>query len=373
MSSKTRKRLFLGQASNYKARDVFRHTFAFASKKYSSLLRREIAKRYTTIESLVHLMNNGRSALAAGLKLTVPEGSEVIINAFTCYAVLQAVEYAGMKPVYADIDEKTLSFNAKTLKEALSKHPKVKAIILQNTLGIPMDIKAIEKIAKEYNLVIIEDLAHATGIKYHDGREIGSVGAVAALSFGKGKSLDSITGGALVINDRHLKMVKPIKKHPKLSDTLRARWYPVLASIGRGLSRFHLEKYWYGPLIKVHFIERAVDAKLDLKRRPAYWQDKLILRQLQNIPESGAKPIRTHLFVNNRAELIEKLAKNGYNFREIWYDVPISPVRYYKDIDFPEKDYKIATKVSQEIINLPTYYKAEYLEPAKQIIKEYQK
>ncbi|MBQ8984685.1 DegT/DnrJ/EryC1/StrS family aminotransferase [Candidatus Saccharibacteria bacterium] len=365
-------RLFLGQASNYKSKDVLKHTFAFGSRKCANKLRYEIAKRYTTLESLVHLMNNGRSALAAGLKLTIPEGSEVIINAFTCYAVVQAVEYAGMKPVYADIDEKTLSFTAETLEDALKDHKNVKAIILQNTLGIPMDIKAIEKVAEENKLVMIEDLAHCTGMKYVDGREIGSVGAVAALSFGKGKSLDSITGGALVINDRHLKIMKSVKKHPKLSDTLRARWYPVLASVGRSLSRIHLEKYWYGPLIKIHFIERAVDAKLDLKRRPAYWQDKLILKQLEKIPEKGAKPIRTHKFVKNRAELIEKLARNGFNFREIWYDVPISPVRYYKDMNFPEKEFPVATKVAKKIINLPTYYKAEDLKPALEIIKEYE-
>lgn len=366
------KRLFLGQASNYKARDVLRHTFAFGTKKCSDALRYELAKRYTTLESLVHLMSNGRSALAAGLKLTVPAGSEVIINAFTCYAVLQAVEYADCKPVYADIDEKTLSFTVETLKEAIKKHPNAKAIILQNTLGIPMDIKAIESFAKKHDLVIIEDLAHSTGIKYADGREIGSVGAVAALSFGKGKSLDSITGGALVINDRKLKMLKPINARPRLADTLRARWYPVLASIGRCLSRVHLQKYWYGPLIKIHFIERAVDARLDLKRRPAHWQAKMIVKQLKAIPEAGAKPIRVHKFVKNRATLIEKLDKKGYNFREIWYDKPVSPVRYYNKLNFPEKEFPVATEVSEKIINIPTYYKKEELAPALKMIERYE-
>lgn len=366
-------RLFLGQASNYKATDVVRHIFAIGSRKWSNILKLELAKRYTTLESMVYPMSNGRSALAAGLRLTVPKGSEVVINAFTCYAVVQAVEYAGCKPVYADIDEKTLSFTAKTLEAALKKHPKAKAAILQNTLGIPMEIKAIEKTAKAHKLVLVEDLAHCAGMKYADGREIGSVGAVAALSFGKGKSLDAITGGALVVNDRRLPTMRPVKKHPKLSDTLRARWYPLLAAVGRGISRFHLEKYWYGPLIKIHFIERAVDAKLDLKHRPAYWQEKLVVKQLKRIPEKGAKPMRTYMMVKKRGELIEKLAKQGYNFREIWYDVPISPVRYYDRMHFPEKEFPVATKVAKEIINLPTYYGEEKLKPAMKVIEEYKK
>lgn len=367
------KRLYLGQASNYRAKDVLRHTFAFSSRKCSDMLKQEIAKRYGTIEDRVILMQNGRSALALALKLTVPKGSEVIINGFTCYAVVQAVEYAGCVPVYADINEKTLSFDKKTLEKTLKKHPKAKAMILQNTLGIAMDIRGIEDVSKKHGIVIIEDLAHAVGRVYDDGREIGSVGAVSALSFGKGKSLDAITGGALVINDRSLPIPRPIKKHPKLSDTLRARWYPLLASIGRGLSHVHLEKYWYGPLIKIHFIERAVDAKMDLTHRPAYWQDKLVLRQLQRIPEQGAKPIRTHLLVKNRTELIEKLAKKGYNFREIWYDVPVSPVRYYDKLNFPEKENPVSTRVASEIINLPTYYGEDALEPAMKIIERYKK
>ncbi len=366
MSSK----LFLGQASNYKALDTLRHTFAFGSRKWSDILKQYLKKRYKA--KTVYLMNNGRSAITAGLKALFPDGGgEVIVNGFTCYAVVQAVEAANMKPVYADINEKTLNFDVKTLEKALKSHPKARAIIVQNTLGITVNIKEVETFAKRHGLKIIEDLAHATGFKYLDGREVGSVGDVAALSFGKGKSLDAITGGALIINtDAKFKFEN---RHPKLSDTLRARWYPVFGAIGRGFSKIHLEKYWYGPLIKLRFIERAVDAKLDLTRRPAHWQAKLILRQLQKIDREGALPIRTHRLVKNRQKLVEKLDKNGYNFREIWYDVPVSPVRYCKEIDFPEKECPVATKVASEIINLPTYYSPDKLERALKIIEEYEK
>lgn len=331
------------------------------------------ADKYGTTRDRVVLMNNGRSAIAAGLKLAIPAKSEVIINGFTCYAVLQAIEKADCKPVYADIDAKTLNFSLDTLEQTIKKHPKAKAIIVQNTLGICVNIANIEQFAKKHDLVIVEDLAHCAGMKYLDGREVGSVGAVTALSFGKGKSIDTITGGALIVNDRNLPLPKQTKKHPKISDTLRARWYPLLATIGRAMSRFHLQKYWYGPLIKIHFIERAVDAKISLTQRPAHWQAKLALKQLQKNGKKSAMPIRTHLFVNKRGELIDKLDQNGFNFREIWYDVPVSPIRYYKKLNFPENECPVATKVSSEIINLPTYYKKEKLHRALQIIKEYEK
>lgn len=364
MSSK----LFLGQASNYKAKDMLRHTFAIASKKWSNMLMSSLKKRYGA--KSVYLMNNGRSAIAAALKTLLPDGGGVIINGFTCYAVLQALEYAGCTPIYADINEKTLNFDVKTLEGALRKHPEARAIIVQNTLGITVNITEIETFARRHGLKIIEDLAHCAGFTYMDGREVGSVGDAAALSFGKGKSLDAITGGALILKDKSYKFEN---KHPKLPDTLRARWYPIFGAIGRGFSKIHLEKFWYGPLIKLHFIERAVDAKLDLTRRPAHWQAKLIMKQMIKNDEHGVVPIRVHRLVKNRQKLIEKLDKSGYNFREIWYDVPVSPVRYYKNLNFPEKECPVATKVASEIINIPTYYPEIQLEKAFKIIEEYEK
>ena len=375
MSSK----YFLGQASNYRAKDVIKHTFAIASKKWHSMLRQYLAKMYHTEPKNVFLMNNGRSALAAAFKA---EKSEVIINGFTCYAVVQAVEKAGMIPVYADINRKTLNFDTKTLEKALEKHPKAKALVIQNTLGVCVNIKDIEEFAKNHKLIIIEDLAHCAGFKYADGRTVGSVGAAAALSFGKGKSLDAITGGALIINDDSKinyevtsKLDRKTPLHfgyqaPKLSDSLRARFYPLLASIGRGFSKIHLEKYWYGPLIKLHFIERAVDAKLNFGRRPASWQAKLIMRQLENIEKTGAKPIRTFRLVNNRAATLKKLEDAGYNFREVWYDVPVSPVRYYRQVNFDEAACPVATEIAAHIVNIPTYYPAEELNRAVKIIEE---
>ena len=371
--SKSHRQLFLGQASNYRATDVLKHTFAIGSRKCSDNLRRFLAEKYHTDSRNIILMDNGRSAIAKALETLLPKNSKVIINGFTCYAVLQAVKFAGMEPIYADINEKTLNFDVETLEKAIKGKKNVKALIIQNTLGITVNIKEIENFAKKHKLIIIEDLAHCAGFKYADGREVGSVGKAAALSFGKGKSLDTITGGALIFNSKTPVLPRKIMKHPKFSDTLRARWYPLLASIGRGFSKIHKEKYWYGPLIKMHFIERAVDAKLDYKHRPAHWQAKLALKQLKSIETNGTKPIRTHLFVKNRAKCIEELAKNGYNFREIWYDVPVSPVRYYKELNFPEKECKTATKVAKEIINLPNYYPLSELNDAMNIIERYQK
>ena len=359
--------IFLGTASNLKGKTAH-HFFAHGTKKDSKALKSYLAKYLKTEEKNVFLTKNGRSALCLALKSLIPKNSEVVLNGFTCQAVLIAIKSAKMKPVFADIDEKTLNFSPETLENLLKTHNNIKAIILQNTLGNPVEIDKFEKIAKKHDLIIIEDLAHCAGRFYPDGRIIGSVGDAATLSFGKGKSLDTTTGGALVLRDSPLTPIKPPEKPPKFSENFRARFYPVFGVLLRASFHFHLEKIVAGGFIKLHLIERSADAPLDLTHRLAHWQSKLALEQLKTLPKT---PLRKFYFVKNREQLLKKLKKSGYNFDEIWYDVPVSPARYYKKTGFDETACPTATEVAKKIINLPTWIGKEKLKTAEKIIEEY--
>ena len=250
-------------------------------------------------------------------------------------------------------------------------HAPVKGIIIQNSLGNPVDITAIEKFAKQYNLMIIEDLAHCAGVKYTDGREAGTVGAAAALSFGKDKSIDTISGGAVVLRHPCKNTIKAPSKLPRISDTLRARFYPLFGAMARGLSYVHLSGAFMRCLVKIHWVEKSADNKLDLERKIAKFEAKLALKQLKNLKKSGEKPIREFCLVRNRAELLKKLQENGYYFGGFWYERPVSPERYYKKVHFPEDECPVAVEVAEKIINLPTYYSKEDLAPARKIIAEY--
>lgn len=363
--------IFLGEASNYKGK-VCHHLFSIGRKKDSESLKTYLADAYNAKPEDIILTANGRSALCIGIKSLVPKNSEIVINGFTCQAVLIAVKKAGCIPVFADIEKETLNYMPETLEKLLKTHKNIKAIIIQNTLGNTVDIKKFEKIAKENSLIIIEDLAHCTGRHYPDERLVGSVGDATALSFGKGKTLDTITGGALVLRNNNHSEIKQPEKRPSFSSNFRARFYPFFGIFIRASFHLHLNKILVGTLLKLHFIERSADAPLDLIHRPAHWQAKLALEQLQEMPKTP-EPIRRFLFVNNREELLEKLKKNGYNFDEIWYDVPVSPARYYKNSGFDEKSFPIATEVAKEIINLPSWIEKSKLKQAEKIIKEYQK
>ena len=388
------KRYFLGMAANYKGR-LWTHTFAIGRERDRGALQRFLSQKYG---GQAILTKNGRSALALALKAYFEPGDAIIVNGFTCYAVYEAVKAAGLVPIWADISSEDLNYNIESLTATLRAGPAVAAsptvldsrlraagdppatspacikpvgILIQNSLGNPVDIVAIEKFAKQHNFTIVEDLAHCAGVKYADGREAGTVGAAAALSFGKDKSVDTISGGAVVLRDPCKAVIKAPSKLPKVSDTLRARFYPLLGTMARGLSYIKLGGAFMRCLVKIHWVEKSADNKLDLERKIAKFEAKLALGQLKNLKKSGEPPLREFYLVRNRAEILKKLQEKGYYFGGFWYEKPISPERYYKKVHFPENECPVATEVAAKIINFPTYYSKKDLEPAHKIIAEY--
>ena len=361
---------FLGLSSQYTIGDTIRHTLAVGDEYQLPELRAFLAAHYGATFDHVAVYANGRTALNVAIKGVAPRGSKIIITSLTCYAVVQAVKSAGCVPVFADVNKETLHFGAKELKKALQGESNVKAIIVQNNLGIPVDIEEIEKVAKLYKLSIIEDLAHCAGVRYADGREVGTVGRVAALSFGKGKSIDAVSGGAVVFTDPLDPPVKQPINPPKHSENFRARFYPLFSAIIRRLYYLHPKagKALTAFLIKTKQIKRSADGVVDPKTRLTYWQCKLALRQLRSMPHRGRKPLRDFYLVNDRDEVLKGLEKKGYYFGDIWYDMPVAPKRYFRKADFHPDQCPIATEIAEQIINLPTWYEPAYLRSAKRLI-----
>ncbi len=364
------KRFFLGMAANYSREDRHFQLFSMGRKEDLDDLKQFLARKYDG--ERVVLTKNGRSALALALKANFDKGDAVIVNGFTCYAVYEAVKAAGLVPVFADIEKSDLNFSVDTLNAIyINGKREIKGIIVQNTLGNPVNIKEIEKFANEHHLKIIEDLAHCAGVKYPDGREAGTVGIAAALSFGKDKSIDTISGGAVVFRYPYKNLIEAPFKTPKLSDHLRARWYPTFGAISRWLSAVHLGGALMRFLVAIHWVEKSADNKLDLTRKISKFEARRALLQIKSLSKSGEKPLRSFALVNNRPEVLAELKKAGYYLDGFWYEKPISPARYYKKVDFPEKECPSAVFVANHIINLPKYYTKKSLEPAMKIIQKH--
>ena len=400
-----RKNYFLGLAANYSREERLAHTFTIGREEDVKDLKNYLNRKYLGERTI--LTKNGRSALALALKAYFNKGDKILVNGFTCYAVYEAIKAANLEPVFVDINLKDLNFDYNVLDEIIksdnSRHApsrpssrgsgaptapvvadglessdshnflqtRIKGIIIQNTLGNPVDIEKIEKFAKEHDIKIIEDLAHSAGVRYSDGREAGTVGIATVLSFGKDKSIDTISGGAVIFRQPYKNIIKAPSKAPKISDHIRARLYPTFGAMTRALTHIHLGGIFMRILLKLHLVEKSADNKLDLDRKISKFEAKRALIQIKSLSRSGEKPLRDFEFVNQRTELLTKLAQNGFYFDGFWYEKPVSPARYYKKVLFPEKSCPNAVYASEHIINIPKIYHKKNIEPARKIISEY--
>lgn len=145
---------------------------------------------------------NGTAALhaacfAAGLK----EGDEVITSPLTFAASANCILYCKAKPVFADINPLTYNIDPKEIEKKITN--KTKAIIPVHFTGQSVDLDPILELAKKYNLIIIEDAAHALGTKYK-GKPIGSISHMTEFSFHPVKTITTGEGGMITTNSKEL-------------------------------------------------------------------------------------------------------------------------------------------------------------------------
>lgn len=167
--------------------------------KQHQLLEQELCE-HLEIDN-ISLINNGTLALIIALKaLNLPANSEVITTPFTFAATPHSIVWAGLKPVFADIDD-SMTLCPKAIEAAIT--PTTRAILAVHVYGFPCDVEAIDKIAKKYDLKVIYDAAHAFSTRIY-GQPITDSGDITMLSFHATKLFNSIEGGALVCKSVNL-------------------------------------------------------------------------------------------------------------------------------------------------------------------------
>ncbi len=137
------------------------------------------------------------SYILAGLK----EGDEVITPVFTCTATTIPFLYMGVKFRFADVDPETLNINVDHVRTLVNE--KTKAIVCVHYGGLPCDMDELHAIAKEYNIPVIEDAAHALGATYK-GKKIGEISQFTMYSFQAIKHITTGDGGMLVVQDKNI-------------------------------------------------------------------------------------------------------------------------------------------------------------------------
>ncbi len=144
---------------------------------------------------------SGRMALYAILKaLGISAGDEVLLPAYTCVVVPNAVLYCGAVPIYVDIASDA-NIDVKALENKIT--PRTKAIIAQHTFGHPCAIKALMTVAESHGIAVIEDCAHAIGATV-EGKPVGSFGVAAFASTDHTKIISTGLGGFAVTRSEAL-------------------------------------------------------------------------------------------------------------------------------------------------------------------------
>ncbi len=158
-------------------------------------------------------VNSGTSALHLALRACdVGPGDEVITTPHTWISTSWAISYVGARPVFVDIDPVTYNLDPELVRHAIT--PQTKAILPVHLYGQACDMDALCRIAREHELLLIEDAAQAHGAVYN-GRRVGSFGKAACFSFYPGKNLGALgEGGAVVTDDEEFaERIRRLRDH----------------------------------------------------------------------------------------------------------------------------------------------------------------
>jgi hypothetical protein len=173
----------------------------------------------------VALMNGSVALEAALVALGMAPGDEVVVTSRTFIASASCVVMRGGRPVMADVDPVSQNITAETIAAALT--PRTKGIIAVHLAGWPCDMDPIMNLAREKGIWVVEDCAQANGAIYK-GRQVGSMGDVAAFSFCQDKIITTGGEGGMVTTNRHdiWDKIWSYKDHGKSFDAVYHREQP---------------------------------------------------------------------------------------------------------------------------------------------------
>ena len=290
-------------------------------------------------------VGSGTAALELILRAyDIGPGDEVITVANTFIATAVAISGVGATPVLVDIDPQTYNIDVSLIEGAITD--KTKAILPVHLYGQPADMDPILAIAKEHDLLVIEDACQSHGATYK-GRTAGTMGDAAAFSFYPGKNLGAYgDAGGIVTNDA------------ELAEKIR-----LLRNIGQS------EKYHHDVIGFNHRIDTVQAAILRVKLQ--YLSDWNTARQKNAALYSellSDAPVVTpykaeyaesvwHLYVirtENREALQAKLSDRSI-FTGIHYPIPIHLQPAYAHLGHKRGAFPITEKYADKIVSLPMF------------------
>jgi len=291
-------------------------------------------------------VNSGTDALILGLRaLGITSGDEVITPSHTATATVSAIVICGATPVFVDIDPNSFTIDPTQVRDAVTS--RTRAIVAVHLYGNPCDMDALQQIADEKGIFIVEDCAQAHGAEWH-GRKIGTFGAIGTFSFYPTKNLGGIgDGGAVVTND------------PLLAEKIRR-----LRQYGWDSNRVSQEPSSVSRLDEIQAaILRVKLPKLDVSNERRREIAEIYSTQLQaenlKLPTTNVDTKHVyHLYVvqiKNRDEAMRHLNQHGV-FPGVHYPVPVHLQPAYRNLPSSNSGaLPVTEKLAKTILSLPMF------------------
>jgi len=287
---------------------------------------------------------NGTDALHLALRaLGLGPGDEVITTPFTFIATAEAIAYVGAKAVFVDIDPR--SFNIDVAQVARAIGPRTKALLPVHLFGQPADLGALQALAQQHGLHLIEDCAQSFGATV-GGRQTGAIGDVAAFSFFPSKNLGCFGDGGMVTT-----------QSDALAETLR-----MLRNHGSKVRYYHDIIGYNSRLDELQAVVlRAKLARIDhynqQRRRVAQrYQTGLAGLPLQTPCEDGIGQHVYHQYtvLCERRDALQQALSAAQIASAIYYPVPLHQQKVFA-AEAAGQSFPVTEAVAQRCLSLPIY------------------
>lgn len=332
----------------------------------------EALSKYLGVKQVIPCANGTDALQIALMALDLHPGDEVIIPSFTFIATAEVVSLLKLKPVFADVDEKTFCMGVEQVKKLIS--PQTKAIIPVHLFGQSADMDLLMKIADEYQIAVIEDNAQAIGSEYifPDGtkKKTGAIGHMGCTSFFPSKNLGCFgDGGAIGTSDQ----------------TLATR-LTMLANHGQSKRYYH---DLVGCNSRLDTLQAAIlnvklshlDEYISARRKAADHYDNE-LKDLPGIVVPYRAPYTKHVFHQytllvkdgKRDALKEYLSQKAIPSM-IYYPVPAHRQKMFENVEAIPSTLPVTDQIKDEVLSLPmhTELDEEQLNYITSSIKEFVK
>jgi len=354
--------LFFGKEMDY-LKNTIKQNLVSSTGEYVNKFEKKI-KDYTKAKFAIAVVN-GTQAIYISLKACgVKKDEEVLVPALTFVGTVNAISYLGAKPHFVDSQIKNFGIDCLKLENYLNKIAKfrgdkcinkltgkvIKAIIPVHVFGHPCNIQSIIKIAKKFNLIVVEDAAEALG-SFYKQKHLGTFGDTGCISF-NGNKIITTGGGGMVITNKKI-LAKKIK-HLTTTAKLKHKWEYIHDEVGYNFRMPNLNAaLGLAQFEKIHIFLKA-KRTLFKKYFNVFNKMKGISLYKESNNANSNYWLQTLILDKNNVNLKNKILKESH--KKLIYTRPVW--RLISELDPYKKNQKMnlsgAKEIYNKIINLPS-------------------